>query len=159
MMKKYAIYLILILFVFALVTWLSNTKGYNYVLEGSSPNWIGKMEVRPSNSSFFTDSGIDTVYVGTLKKRNNKVIISLQYEANITSTSQQSGKRDKPGFNNNKEIQLFIGVPANDRTVFKKGMSSVELKEIFYNNVTYKITWKDSQGEHTENIILEIKDN
>ncbi|MBN6188733.1 hypothetical protein JQN58_17920 [Aneurinibacillus sp. BA2021] len=156
-MKRKNIYVILLLFVLALVALISSTRGYNYVLEGSSQNWTGRMEIKPANDKFFTDMGVNTIYVGALKKRNNKEVINLQYEAFITLTNQKSGKIDKPNIKNKNGIQLFISGPPNDRTVFKRGMSSEEIKEIFYNDVVYKITWKDSEGEHTENIILEVK--
>lgn len=150
MTKKLLLFLLVILIIIVAI-YLIFPNNWSYKLEGYSENWKVKIIVEPIgdyNNYFNQDS--DVVLVGYIEKLNDRTINHIFYEVDLP-WGGRAGNIDKPNFSNG-EIKLFTEFP-NYKIENDKGQISN-----LFTDAKYMIVWNDEDGEHTEEIYLELKD-
>lgn len=143
MIKAYVAF-VLLLFVTA-----CSSAEWSYRYEGKTDNWIAAAEIVP-------DQETGARFIGKIKNGTDKKVKRIQYQAEVTSTSQLSGKLENPVFTEGF-IVLFEDIPNTDqaRKDFQNGVTEEENKRFFGEYPVYQITWLDELGnEQSETIRL-----
>lgn len=127
----------------------SNDWSYRY--EGHSGNWSVVAEMIPDKEN-------GARFIGKIKHLTDKKVKLIQYEADVTKTSQHQGKIENPIFHDGY-LHIFQDVPNTEsaKQEFKNGVTDEEVKQFFGEYPVYEITWIEEQGEeHSETIQLKF---